>query len=612
MRAAWAQTLARTGTLSRLAAAFIAESRRFGIAAALRKAVAFRARHLYRYEQTFDAAAARATLERWPRRPLLSVLMPVYNTDPPALQSALESVRAQVYPHWELCVVDDASTRADTRAVLAAVQDPRIRIERLDRNGGISAASNRALAMARGDYVALLDHDDALTCDALYESARAIVEHAPDLLYSDEDIVDERGRAHTAHLKPDYAPDLLLAHNYITHLLVARRELVARVGGFRSACDGAQDYDLVLRLVEQAARIGHLRRVLYHWRMTPASTSRRPDAKPYAADAGRRALEDALRRRGIAAAIAPANLPHYYHVRRTLSARPRVSILIPFRDRPDLLETAINAILHVSTYRDFEILAIDNGSVEPRTRALLEDLAARDARVRVVSAPGPFNYAQLNNTAAAAATGEYLVLMNNDVEVITPDWIEALLEHAQRPEVGAVGCTLYYPDGRVQHAGIVLGVGGIAGHAHRYLDRRTCGYMNRLHVAQDVSAVTAALLMVRRARYLELGGLDADHLATALNDVDFCLRLRERGWLNVFTPHAQAWHRESASRGYENNAAQRARFDAEAAWFRQRHAAALAAGDPYYNPGLSLATEDFSFAPHPPPDTRCGLVDLHP
>jgi GT2 family glycosyltransferase len=603
--------VAQIGAVPRLAAAFVEEVRRFGLAPALRKAFAFRPRHLYRYEDTFDADAARAAFAAWPQCPLLSVLMPVYNTDPPALQAALDSVLAQVYPHWELCVVDDASTRPDTRAVLAVVQDPRIRIERLAANSGIAAASNQALAMARGEYVALLDHDDALTRDALFESARAIVKHNPDVLYSDEDIVDERGRAHTAHLKPDYSPDLLLAHNYITHLLVARRDLVSRVGGFRSAYDGAQDYDLILRLVEQANRVAHLRRVLYHWRMSPASTSRRPDAKPYAADAGRRALEDALRRRGIAARVAPANLPHYFHVRRSPNGQPRVSILIPFRDQPDLLETAINAILQISTYKDFEILAIDNGSVEPRTRDRLSGLTARDARVRVLAAPGPFNYALLNNNAAAVATGEYLVLMNNDVEVITPDWIEALLEHAQRPEVGAVGCTLLYPNGRVQHAGIVLGVGGLAGHAHRYLDRRSCGYLNRLQIAQNVSAVTAALLMTRRDRYLEIGGLDAEHLATALNDVDLGLRLRERGWLNVFTPHAQAWHRESASRGYEADPARRARFDAEAAWFRQRHAAALAAGDPYYNPGLSLATEDFSFAPHPPRTTACGLVDLH-
>lgn len=592
--------LARLAPWAELPAAFVREVRRAGLMAALRRAAAARPWAMYRFRETLDADTAARQEAALTRRPLISVILPVFNPDPRWLAAALESVRTQWYPDWELCVADDASTDPRVARLLDACRDARVRLSRLPRNLGISGASNAALAMARGEYVALLDHDDRLTRDALLLMAQAIVDHAPDVLYSDESVTTAGGRPLTAHLKPDFSPDLLLAHNYITHLLVARRALVMEVGGFRDACNGAQDYDLILRLTERAGGIAHLRRVLYHWRMAPTSTSRDATAKPYALEAGRRALEDALRRRGVVARVEPGSLPHYFHVRRALVARPRVSIIIPFRDRATLLATCVNAILDRSTYADLEILAVDNDSAEPATADTLARLTARDPRVRVLRVPGPFNYARLNNQAVAQATGEQVVLMNNDIEVLTPAWVEALLAHAQRPEVGAVGARLRYPDGGLQHAGIVIGIGGAAGHPYRRLDPRLPGYLNRPQTTHNVSAVTAALLMVRTALYRDLGGLDETHLGTAFNDVDFCLRLRERGLLNVYTPDCEAIHAESASRGFEVTESHRRRYAAELAWLRQRHAALFSGGDPYYNPGLSLHTERVGFVPTPP------------
>lgn len=596
--------------LCALPLAFLREIRQRGILSALRRALAFRFHARYRFTPTYSPEAARAEIAAFPARPLVSILLPVYNVDPRWLTLAVRSVTSQLYEEWELCVVDDASPSPATRACVEALRHPRIRTLRLPENRGISGASNAALALATGDYVTLLDHDDELTPDALFESVRAIQRTGADLVYSDEDIITESGRATAAHLKPDYSPDLLLAHNYITHLLVTRRDLITRVGGFRDAFNGAQDYDLVLRLTEAATRVCHIRKVLYHWRSLPSSTSRAPAAKPYTAEAGKRALEEALARRGITAEVAHANLANFYTVRRRLPARPLVSILIPFRDRPELLRACVTAILAKTTYAEFEILGINNDSREPETLAAMNALAAQDGRVRFLEVPGAFNYSRLNNVAARAARGEVLVLMNNDITIITPDWIEALLEHALRPEVGAVGAKLYYGDERVQHAGIIVGIAGFAGHAHRFFDRHAHGYMNRLHIAHNVSAVTAALLMVTRAHYESVGGLNETELATALNDVDFCLRLRERGLLNVFTPACEAYHLESVSRGYEETEEKRARFQREIATFKTRHADLLASGDPFYNPGLTLVAENFAYRHPQPVHATHGVSDL--
>ena len=584
--------------LAKLPFEFVTSIRKEGLRSTLLRAARFRFVGPYRYVPDFNVSSMIAEIEEWPQQPLISVVLPVYNVPGRWLRRAVASVQNQIYPNWELCIVDDNSTWTNTRRCLDRIEHPRIRIRRLDTNRGISGASNEALTMATGEYVTFLDHDDELTADALFEVACVIKHEAPDVIYSDEDLVRPNGTYVAAHLKPDYAPDFLIAHNYITHLMVIRRELVDRVGGFRDAFNGAQDYDLMLRLVEQAKSICHIRKVLYHWRSISTSTSRRAKAKPYTANAGKRALQEALERRNIDAQVGHGNLTNYFTVRRCVSIRPFVSIVIPFRDKPELLATCVSSILGQSTYTNFEIICANNDSRETATQTVLANLLKRDSRVRIQNIPGPFNYSAINNEAVRHAKGEYIVLMNNDVKIITPDWIEALLEHAQRPEVGAVGAKLYYANGNIQHAGVIVGISGFAGHAHRNFPGYYTGYMNRLCTAHNVSAVTAALLMVSRVAYLEMNGLDEEHLGTALNDIDFCLRLREKGYLNVFTPHCEAYHYESSSRGYEDTPEKQERLRHEIAWFQESHAEILKSGDPYYNPGLTYEDERFSYCPN--------------
>lgn len=564
----------------------------------------------YVYVDDTNRNQAESEIAKFEWQPTISIVMPVHDVAPRWLNRAVESVKQQMYTNWELCIADDCSTNASTLDALARLQHDRITVRRLSVNKGISGASNEALDMASGTYIALLDHDDELTPDALYQVVSVINAENPDLIYSDEDLISPSGRYIAPHFKPDFSPDLLLEHNYMTHLLVANRDLVDRVGGFREAYDGAQDYDLILRLTEQASRICHIRKVLYHWRSIESSTSRRAATKPYTLEAGRRAIEDAFERRGIQGTVRHSNMPNFYQHDRTVTGNPLVSIVIPFRDRVELLETCVRAIVEKSTYSNFEVLAVDNGSANQSTLDALQRLEGLDSRLRFVRDDGDFNFSRIANHATGQAMGEHLVLMNNDVEVISEDWIQELLQHSQRPEVGAVGGKLYYRNGRVQHAGIVLGIHGFAGHSHHHLPGTIDGYMNRLRVVQNVSAVTAALLMVKKLAFEDAGGLDEEHLGTALSDVDFCLRLLERGLLNVFTPRCEAYHDESASRGHEVTPGKRARFEHEIEWFKERHRDFLAKGDPYYNRNLTLATEKFSYvAGEPPHGGLVGTVD---
>ncbi len=529
-------------------------------------------------------ARAAAALEY---KPVISVLMPAYETERTLLRSAVESVRAQVYPHWELCVVNDASRKPHVRSMLDefARKDARVRVEHLPRNEGIAGASSRALAMARGEFVALLDHDDELSPDALYEVARILNEDREiDLVYSDEDKIDVDGRRSDPFFKPDWSPDLLMSMNYITHLSVFRRTLVEDAGGFRRGYDGSQDYDLLLRATELTTKIAHVPRVLYHWRKIWSSAAMSSHAKPYAYDAGRRALDDALRRRGEAGSVESlAVAPGLHRVRRALRATPRVSIIIPTRDRRDLLEQALTSIEEKTDYPDYEIIVLDNDSSEPETLRYLETLGGR---CQVYRCPGPFNFAAINNLGAARANGEYLVFLNNDIKVSRGEWLRAMLEHAQRPEVGAVGAKLLYPDGRIQHAGLVLGISGPANHAFKGQPGDLLGYRGLTDVVRNCSAVTGACMMVRRARFEEMGGFDP-RFKVAYNDVDLCLRLRQRGYLIVSTPFAVLYHYESATRGTLHPP------DEEALCWRL-WGDVIKRGDPYYNPNLTRAREDWS------------------
>ena len=549
------------------------------------------------HPEIIDPEQARRDIARWSRQPLISIIMPVYNVESRWLEAAIRSVTQQIYPNWELCIADDGSTRPETLATLRQIDHPRCKVKFLDRNQGIAGASNAALALATGDYLAFLDHDDELTVDALYHVVKAINEYDPDLIYSDEDKLSLEDYHLEPHFKPDYSPDLLLSTNYICHLSVYRKALLDQVaeGGsyVREGFEGSQDYDLVLRAVDRTDRIYHIPRILYHWRMIPGSTAARYDSKDHAWEAGRRAVEDALRRRGIAGAALPGPYPGAYRVKRTIQGQPLISILIPFHDQPDLLRLCLDSILEKTTYPHFELLGISNNSVAPETFAVMERYAAADRRIRFLRHDAPFNYAAINNFATAQTAGEHLLLLNNDMTVITPDWLESLLEHSQRPEVGAVGAKLYYPDDTIQHGGVIVGVGGIAGHAHKNFPRHHPGYFMRLGLIQNLSAVTAACLMVKKTLYTSLGGMDEQHLAVAFNDVDFCLRLREQGYLNVFTPYCEVYHHESKTRGYEDTPQKQQRFTKEIAYMRKRHAAILQNGDPYYNPNLPLDREDF-------------------
>jgi len=547
--------------------------------------------------ERIDPEQARQDIARWSRQPLISIITPVYNVEPRWLEAAIQSVKQQVYPNWQLCIADDGSTRPETTALLRQISDQRIKIQLLDANQGIAGATNAALALAEGEYIAFLDHDDELTPDALYHVVKAINEHNPDLIYSDEDKLSLEGYHLEPHFKPDYSPDLILSTNYICHLSVYRKALLNQIAEenryVREGVEGSQDHDLVLRALDHTDRIYHIPRVLYHWRMIPGSTAARYDSKNHAWEAGRRAVEETLMRRGIPGEALLGHYPGTYRVKRAIQGQPLISILVPFRDQPDLLRLCLDSILEKTTYPHFELLGISNNSVEPETLALMEHYAAGDPRIRFLCHDIPFNYSALNNFAAAQAAGTHLLLLNNDMAVIAPDWLEALLEHSQRPEVGAVGAKLYYPDETVQHGGVIIGVGGVAGHAHKHFQAHHPGYFARLHLIQNLSAVTAACLMVKKALYEAIGGMDEKNLAVAFNDVDFCLRLREKGHINVFTPYCELYHHESKTRGHEDTPQKKQRFTKEIAYMQKRHAAILLNGDPYYNANLPLDRDDF-------------------
>ena len=544
-----------------------------------------------------DADVVRAAVAVMTRTPLISVLMPVYQTPERYLRAALESVLAQLYPHWELCIADDASPDPRVREVLReyAAHDQRVKLALREQNGHIAAASNSALALASGEYVALLDHDDLLAPDALFHVALAALRD-PDagVFYSDEDKVDELGRRSEPYFKPDWSPDSILARMYAGHLLALRRDLVAEIGGFRGGFEGSQDYDLVLRATERNDRVVHVPRVLYHWRIHPQSTSSETGSKAYAYEAGRRAIEEAIARRGEPGRVEQLPEPGSYVVRYAIREPRKVSVIMPTRDHGEDVDRALASIFaRAAAYPDFELLLIDNGSQDRASLAAFARWAQNEPRVRVVRYDVPFNFARINNFGVERTDGAYLLFLNNDTEVLSDDWMAAMVEQAQRPSIGAVGAKLLYPDGTVQHAGVVTGIGGVAGHAHKYADASGGGYFNTLRTTNNYSAVTAACMMVRREAFARAGGFD-EALAVAFNDVDLCLKLRALGLYNVYLAHVELIHHESKSRGYDHaDPRKRARFFAERRVMEERWGTAERA-DPHYSPHLSLVSEDFS------------------
>lgn len=521
--------------------------------------------------------------------------MPVYNIDPTWLDKAINSVDTQWYENWELCIVDDKSSNEETIQYLQNLNHTKIKVKYLDENLNISGASNAAIELAKGEYIVLMDNDDEITPDALYEMVKAINVSDADFIYSDEDFISTEGECSNPHFKPDFSPDLLLSHNYITHLTCFKRSLLDTVGHFDTNFDGSQDYDLFLRLTERTSKIHHIPKVLYHWRMLETSTSANAHAKPEALERGKQVIQHALNRRSIEATVENNNMPHYFKVRYKILNSPLVSIIIPFKDKPELLSVCINSILEKSTYQKFEIIGISNNSEEEETFQLMAELEQKDSRISFYEYNVEFNYADINNHAVKNyAKGEHLLLLNNDIEVISSDWIEAMLEHSQRENVGCVGAKLYYANDTIQHAGIIIGLGGYLGHSHKMYSRFNPGYFNRLNVVQNLLAVTAACLMIKKSVYVEMGGMDETNFKVSYNDVDFCLRVYEQGYLNIFTPFAEMYHYESISRGYENTPDKIARFQTEKDALYARHKAILENGDPYYNPNLTLDTEDFS------------------
>nr|WP_244847095.1 glycosyltransferase family 2 protein [Caballeronia sp. SL2Y3] len=532
-------------------------------------------------------------------QPLISVLVPVYNSDLQLLTEMIQSVRSQIYPHWELCLADDASTKPEIRPYLErlASEDARIKVVFRERNGHISEASNSALGIATGAFIALLDHDDILPEHALFMVVKAINEHPKArLFYSDEDKIELDGTRKAPYFKSDFNQELFLAQNLFSHLGVYEAALIRQVGGFRRGFEGSQDHDLALRCIEAAGSeaVHHIPHVLYHWRVTPESTASKGGAKPYALEAGIRAVNEHLARIGIDGK-AERQGPDIDLIRVRYGVptpAPLLSIIIPTRDGVELLRQCIESIFAKSTYPRFEVIVVDNGSVKTETFQYFDSLRVRP-NVRVLRDDRPFNFSALNNGAVAQANGEFICLLNNDIEVLSPDWIEEMVSLAAQPGNGAVGACLWYPNDTLQHGGIILGLGGIAGHMHYKAPRHAFGYFGRAVSTQNLSAVTAACLVIRKSIYEAVGGLD-EELAVAFNDVDFCIRVREAGHRNVWTPHASLYHHESATRGSDMAPEKAKRFMSEIGWMESRWGELLLR-DPFYNPNLTLETSGQPF-----------------
>ena len=568
-----------------------------------------------RWIAAFDDESATTRLDllrkvrRLPRHPLISILLPVYNPDLPLLQVAVDSVTNQIYPHWELCIAEDASTDANVRPFLEAIarRDSRIKITFRKSNGHIAACSNSALGLATGEWCGLLDQDDALSEKALAFVAQEITDHSQvGLIYSDEDKIDNQGARSSPYFKSDWNPELLLGQNYINHLVVYRTAMLRHLDGFREGFEGSQDYDLVLRCTEQLRpeQIRHIPRVLYHWRMVGGSVAKTAEAKPYAIRAARRALAEHLQRCNISGRVEAC--PEVRHQHRVIydlpDVLPLVSVIVPTRDRVDLLEQCVRSLRAETDYPHVELIIVDNESVDPRTHQFLEHFE-RQPLSRVLREPGVFNFSRLNNAAVRAARAELVLFLNSDVTADGRDWLHEMVR-ALQPEVAAVGARLWYPNRTLQHGGVIVGLGGIAGVSSYRTPQGHPGYFNRVALPQNYSAVTAACMLVRKNLFEEIGGFDEVNLGINFNDVDFCLRLRKRGWQIVWTPYANLIHHESASRGHHATREEQAQFRREARYMQQKWGTDLLC-DPFYTPNFSLNFPGFDLA-FPPREQSCA------
>lgn len=548
-----------------------------------------------------EAALEKQRHHHFEYSPLISVAVPAYRTPEKFLAQMIDSLLAQTYGNWELCIANGSPEDGAMKKVLEEYtkKDSRIRVSELTENKGIAGNTNAALEMARGEFVGLLDHDDLLAPNALYEIVRALDEDRTlDAVYTDEDkVTTELDEHFQPHLKPDFNLDLLRSNNYICHFFVVRRSIVQKVGGFRQEFDGAQDHDFIFRCIETAEKVGHIPEILYHWRTHKASTADNPASKMYAFDAGKRAIEAHLKRTGTEGTVSHTPDLGFFRVKYPVQGQPLVSIIIPNKDEKETLKACIDSIREKTEYPNYEIIIVENNSTTDEIFQYYKELS-QDPRIRLLRWKKEFNYSAINNYGVRHANGEYLLFLNNDVTVITPGWIKELLGVCQRPEVGAAGVKLIYPDDTIQHAGCVIGLGGIAGHMFVDMPANRTGYLHKASILQDMSAVTAACMMMKRTAFEETGGF-TEKLSVAFNDVDLCLKVRKNHKLIVYDPYVQLYHMESKTRGAEDNKEKVRRFQEEIEYMRCQWIDILKKGDPYYNKNLSLTKWNYSLRPLP-------------
>ena len=538
-------------------------------------------------------------------RPLISIAVPAYQTPVEFLKQMIESLISQTYPEWELCIANASPDNEEMQRVLAdySAKDSRVRFCNLKENLGIAENTNRAFSMAKGEFMGLLDHDDLLAPNALYEIVQALQDHPQaDALYTDEDkVTTELDEHFQPHLKPDFNLDLLRSNNYICHFFVVRRSIVEKAGGFRKEFDGAQDYDFIFRCTENAREVLHVPEILYHWRTHKASTADNPASKMYAFEAGKRAIEANLERTETKGVVSHTQDLGFYRVKYPVQGKPLVSVIIPNKDEKETLQTCMEMLNSNTSYQNFEIIIIENNSTTDEIFRYYKELS-KDPRIHLLRWGKEFNYSAINNFGVAHAKGEYLLFLNNDIKSINPDWMEELLGVCQRPEVGGVGAKLIYPDNTIQHAGCVVGMGGIAGHMFVDMPADRTGYLHKASLLQDMSAVTAACLMMKKEVFEEAGGF-TEELAVAFNDVDLCLKVRKNTHLIVYDPYAKLYHMESKTRGAEDSKEKVRRFQTEIEYMRCHWLDILKNGDPYYNKNLSLTKWNYSLKPIPGMET---------
>ena len=529
--------------------------------------------------------------------PKISIVVPMYNTNPKFLKELIDSVKNQTYSNWELCLADGSDSQNEEYKKYIGT-DKRIKYKYLKKNLGIADNTNKAISMATGDYIAFVDHDDILSLDALYEVAKVINEDRADFIYSDEDKIDDSYDRFEPYFKPDYSPETLECNNYITHLVVMDKMLVDKIGPLNKKYNGAQDFDFILRAVENAKNISHISKILYHWRVSKKSTAYVADAKTYAYEAGKKVIEDYLKRtKREGEVINQQDVPGVYRIKYAVEGNPKVSILIPNKDNIDMLEDCIKSIVEKTTYKNYEIVIIENNSTKQETFDYYRQIQNND-NVKVITYPGKgFNYSSIINFGVKSVDSEYVMQLNNDTKLITGDWLETMIGYAQNKSIGAIGGRLYYEDKTIQHAGIILGLSGIAGNMLVNLPFGKHAYFGREAATRNVIAVTGACLFCRRDLYEEVGYMDENDFKIAFNDVDFCMKLFSKGYRNLYIPYVELFHFESKTRGYDDTKENKARFKEESDKFKAKWKDYIEAGDPYYNKNFSLDSCNFNINP---------------